>query len=57
MSKKSNFPALTTVPSDATFDFVSNGTNYKISIADLASYLGSSGSISGGASGTNPKPV
>ena len=43
--KKSNFPALTGVPNDATLDFVSNGTNYKITIADFLAALGVTGTI------------
>ena len=45
MSKKSTFPALTSIPSDATIDFVSDGANYKITLADYLSSLGVTGSI------------
>lgn len=43
--KKSNFPAQTIIPGDATFDFVSAGHNFKITIADLLTALGVTGSI------------
>lgn len=39
MTKKSKFTALTSVPSGAYFDFVSSGTNYRISYSDLLSGL------------------
>lgn len=45
MSKKSTFPALTSIPSDATIDFVSGGANYKITLADYLSSLGVTGTI------------
>ncbi len=44
-TRKSNFPAQTSVPGDATFDYVSNGVNYKITIANLINSLGVVGSI------------
>lgn len=50
--RKSRFPALTTIPSDATFDFVSNGTNYKITAADFFAALGVTGSIEQGGAET-----
>jgi len=43
--KKSNFPALTSLPSDATIDFVSGGANYKIALSDYLSALSVTGSI------------
>jgi len=43
--KKSEFPADTTVPSGATFDFVSTGTNFKINEDDLIAALGATGTI------------
>lgn len=43
--KKSNFPAQSIIPGDATFDFVSAGHNFKITIADLLTALGVTGSI------------
>jgi hypothetical protein len=43
--KKSNFAAQTSVPSGATFDYVSNATNYKITFANLVSSLGVTGTI------------
>ncbi len=43
--RKSNFPAQTTIPSGATFDFVINGTNIKILAADLLAALGVTGTI------------
>lgn len=43
--QKSNFPALTTIPSDATFDFVSSGTNFKITLPDFLAGLGVTGTI------------
>ena len=52
-TKKSVFPALTTIPADATFDFVSSSTNYKITSADFVTALGVSGVIvSEGGSGS-----
>ena len=52
--RKSNFPGLSTVPSAATFDFVSGGTNYKITFTNLLAELGATGALvqSGDASGT-----
>ena len=53
--KKSNFPANTTIPAGATFDFVSGAVNYKITYANLTTALGVTGSITatGGASRTD----
>ena len=45
MTKKSNFPALTDIPSDATLDFVSGGANYKITLADYLAALSVTGTI------------
>ena len=45
MTKKSNFPALTDIPSDATLDFVSGGANYKITLADYLAAVGATGTI------------
>lgn len=44
--KKSNFTQQTTIPSGATFDFVYNGANYKISYADMVASFGTVGTIS-----------
>ncbi|MBL4795935.1 MAG: hypothetical protein JKY50_00825 [Oleispira sp.] len=44
--KKSNFTALDNIPSDATLDFVSNGTNFKITLADFLAALGVTGTLS-----------
>ena len=46
MTKKSDFPALSDIPSDATLDFVSGGANYKIALADYLAAIGATGSIS-----------
>lgn len=43
--RKSNFPALTSIPSDATLDFVSGSTNYKISLANFLAALGVTGTL------------
>lgn len=43
--KKSNFPGITTIPSDATLDFVSSGVNYKITLSDFLAALNVTGSI------------
>ena len=43
--KKSLFPSITNIPSDATFDFVSGGVNYKIPITDLLTSLNVTGAI------------
>lgn len=43
--RKSNFPASTSVLSGATFDFVSNGVNYKITYNDLVTSLNVTGTI------------
>jgi len=43
--RKSLFPELNNVPSDATFDFVSNGANYKIPLADFLTALTATGTI------------
>lgn len=53
--KKSTFPAQSTIPSDAFFDFVSNGHNIKISIADFLTALGVTGSLA--QSSANGSPV
>lgn len=44
--KKSNFTAQTTIPSGATFDFVSNNQNYKITKENMVSEFGTTGTIS-----------
>ena len=44
--KKSNFTSVGEIPSGATFDFVYNGTNYKISVDDMVAAFGTIGSIS-----------
>lgn len=43
--RKSNFPGKTIIPADATLDFVSGKTNFKIPIADFLTALGVTGSI------------
>ena len=43
--KKSKFPQKTTIPSNSTFDFVSEGTNFKIPESDLIAALGATGTI------------
>jgi len=43
--KKSLFNALTSAEEDATFDFVQNGTNYKITKSDLVALFGTTGSL------------
>lgn len=43
--KKSSFPASTTVPDTATFDYVYNNTNTKITKANLLTALGVTGTI------------
>ncbi len=43
--RKSDFPALDNIPADASFDFVSAGTNYKIPIADFLTSLNVSGTV------------
>lgn len=53
--KKSRFPAQSTIPSDATFDFVSNGHNIKITIADFLTALGVTGALA--QSSANGSPV
>lgn len=52
--KKSNFTGSTTIPDTATFDYVINGTNLKITKADLLAALGVAGTIAqdGAISGT-----
>lgn len=52
--RKSNFPAKAAIPAGSTFDFVSGGVNYKITIEDLNTALGVTGSIvqSGGVGST-----
>ena len=44
--KKSNFTALDNIPDDATLDFVSNGSNFKITKADFITALGVTGTLS-----------
>lgn len=43
--KKSDFLALNNIPADATFDFVSQGTNYKIPLIDFLTSLNVTGTI------------
>lgn len=43
--KKSLFPGLTTVPAGTYFDFVVNGTNYRILDSDLYAAMGVTGTI------------
>ncbi len=43
--KKSNFPALSSIPDGATLDFVSGSTNYKITKADFLTALGVTGTL------------
>lgn len=43
--RKSNFPADTGIPSGATFDFVANGANYKITHENLLAALNVVGTI------------
>lgn len=43
--KKSNFPALSSIPDGATLDFVSGSTNYKITKANFLSALGVTGTL------------
>ena len=43
--KKSAFSSSTSVPSGATFDYVSGSTNYKISYDNLLTELGATGTI------------
>lgn len=43
--KKSNFTASTTIPDDATLDYVTNGQNVKIKQSDYLAGLGVSGSV------------
>jgi len=43
--KISQFPALTTLPSDTALEFVSAGVNYQITIANFEAALGVTGSI------------
>lgn len=43
--KKSLFPGITSIPSDATLDFVSGGVNYKITLADFLAALSVTGTI------------
>lgn len=52
--KKSLFAALTTIPAGSTLDFVSNGTNYKITVEDMIAAFGTTGSLEqlGSVSGT-----
>lgn len=44
-TKKSKFPALTTLPADATLDFVSAGANYKITSSDFVDAMGTTGTL------------
>ena len=44
--KKSKFPADTGIPAGATFDFVSGGTNYKITLENLLLALNMVGTLS-----------
>lgn len=43
--RKSNFPGLDNIPADATLDFVSGGTNFKIPLADFLAALTVTGTI------------
>ena len=43
--KKSNFPALTGIPANATLDFVTPGVNFKITLADFLAALNVTGTI------------
>ena len=43
--RKSKFPVITNIPTDATLDFVSNGTNFKITLADFLAALNVTGTI------------
>lgn len=43
--KISNFPAQTTIPSDAQLTYISGSTNYRISIGDFQSSIGVTGTI------------
>lgn len=43
--KKSNFPALSSIPDGATLDFVSGSTNYKITKANFLAALGVTGTL------------
>ena len=43
--KKSNFPAKTSIPSASTFDYVSGGVNYKITIEDMLTAFGTTGTL------------
>ena len=44
-TKKSSFTQQTTIPSGATFDFVSNGVNYKIPVASMILAFGTLGTL------------
>ena len=44
--KKSLFTALDNIPGDATLDFVSSGTNFKITKADFITEMGATGTLS-----------
>lgn len=44
--KKSQFIQESTIPAGATFDFVYNGTNYKIPIEDMVTAFGTTGTLS-----------
>ena len=50
--KKSNFTAVTSVPSDASFDFTSNGQNLRILKGDFYTDIGVTGSLESIGSGT-----
>lgn len=43
--KKSNFTQQSIIPAGATFDFVHNGTNIKISVEDMITAFGSGGTL------------
>ena len=44
--KKSNFTSVSEIPSGSTFDFVYNGTNYKIPVEDMIAAFGAIGTLS-----------
>ena len=50
--KKSNFTAQTSIPADASFDYVSGSSNYKITYTNLLTSLGVSGTLQQEGSGT-----
>lgn len=43
--KKSDFTEQGVIPAGATFDYVYNGTNYKISVADMIAAFGTTGTL------------